>query len=269
MVEGGDLIPILYWIIVLGLSFLIAAIVERNHGEREECIVDHPGPPLRSKVPQNFWGLNLIVAVQQAFLYGSRPTFLSPLILLVTVFKGLLQLAMVMFIVLSIDPDSKPKTTSRDLEDSFTHVWCVNSAKWAMSFLIAVIMSTEMQSCMLYTEAILLVNPRRLVGYKGVLLFTAFLQLAIAVATVWGGIVVVLSFHTVPNIVYSSMSISMIVKMDPAILAMFVEVLDVQGSFTIVHGIQKHGSGESSSSDSETARDAPSRSPPPIRAPSA
>merc|ERR1740121_2209625 len=106
--------------------------------------------------------------------------------------------------------------------------------KWLMVTLLAVFMVDETGDCSTFLEAVLLTNRLRLSVPKVVLLGIGTVQLAIALTIVWGGVVVVLSFQNVPDILYSAMAIKMIAKVDRAFFHMLLEVFCVTGNFLII-----------------------------------
>merc|ERR1719296_171378 len=138
-------------------------------------------------------------------------------------------------LIKDIDPQATPVTTKPS--DPWVHTaWSVNCMKWMMVIFMAVYMEREAGQCRVYTESVLLTNGRRLTLPRHVLLSLAFLHFLIMIGIVWGGVACVLSFQSVPNILYSSTAIILIAKVDGSSWDLVKHVFDIRGEFTIVHG---------------------------------
>lgn len=234
MNEQYDETAVRDWLFILVVALLLAWLVEHfspeHHGEAAR---PERGLFANSLVPINFYALSLVASVQQAYVPSGLLS--AWLVILGTLLKAFMQILALFLTVGAIDPLALP-VTSEPNSPWVSNPWSVNCMKWLMVILLAVFMVDDTGECSTFLEAVLLTNRRRLSVPKVVLLGIGTVQLAIALTIVWGGVVVVLSFQNVPDILYSAMAIKMIAKVDRAFFHMLLEVFCVTGNFLIIHG---------------------------------
>merc|ERR1719296_265763 len=147
----------------------------------------------------------------------------------------MLQLFVLFLVVHDIDPYATPVTTVPS-SPWVKNAWSVNCMKWIMVTFLGVFMVREAADFRMLMESILITCRSRLTIPKACLMFLAVFQYVILMMIIWGGVTAVLSFQAVPDILYSSMSITFIAKVDDAFFTMVSQVFDIEADFTIVHG---------------------------------
>jgi len=224
--ESFDWGSLFYWVSVYGAAMTVVCSVDLYSRDGTDDEV------LESDVPENLWALNLIAAVGQS-TYGSHSVSAVAITLLSTV-MGCLQLFVLFLVVHDIDPNADP-VTSKPSSPWVKSTWSVNCMKWVMVTFLGVFMVREAGDCRMLIEAIIHTNKRRLSEPKFLLFFSAGFQYLILIMIIWGGVTAVLSFQAVPDILYSSMSITFIAKVDEAFFTMVSQIFDLEAEFTIVH----------------------------------
>mmetsp|Transcript_84566 Transcript_84566/g.182299 ORF Transcript_84566/g.182299 Transcript_84566/m.182299 type:complete len:431 (-) Transcript_84566:84-1376(-) len=189
--------------------------------------------PKEVELPGNMWTLNLVSAISQAkigkhFVNGYLTCFL-------TLGMASLQIFALFLVVHDINPDATPVTTVP--KDSWIEGgWSVNTMKWLMVTFMSLLMVTEAGECRTLLTCILETNSHRLLLPRWFLFIVCSFQYIIMLIVIWGGVAAVLSFQSVPDILYSSMSITYIAKVDEAFFVMLVQLLDIQADFLVIHG---------------------------------
>mmetsp|Transcript_7907 Transcript_7907/g.23461 ORF Transcript_7907/g.23461 Transcript_7907/m.23461 type:complete len:433 (-) Transcript_7907:226-1524(-) len=189
--------------------------------------------PKEVELPGNMWTLNLVSAISQAkigkhFVNGYLTCFL-------TLGMASLQIFALFLVVHDINPDATPVTTVP--KDSWIEGgWSVNTMKWLMVTFMCLLMVTEAGEFRDNVTCILETNSHRLNVSRLFLASICSFQYIIMLFVIWGGVAAVLSFQSVPDILYSSMSITYISKVDEAFYIMLMQLLDVEADFVVVHG---------------------------------
>jgi hypothetical protein len=189
--------------------------------------------PKEVELPGNMWTLNLVSAISQAkigkhFVNGYLTCFL-------TLGMASLQIFALFLVVHDINPDATPVTTVP--KDSWIEGgWSVNTMKWLMVTFMSLLMVTEAGECRTLLTCILETNSHRLLLPRWFLFIVCSFQYIIMLIVIWGGVAAVLSFQSVPDILYSSMSITYIAKVDEAFFVMLVQLLDIQADFPVFMG---------------------------------
>lgn len=216
----------LYWSCVYSTVALMVWALHKYSSDCEQADADE------SDVPENLWALNLIAAIRQA-KYG-RFYVNAKVVTALSVFMGCLQLFVLFLVVHDIDPNADP-VTSKPSSPWVKSTWSVNCMKWVMVTFLGVFMVREAGDVRMLLEAIIMTHSERLSTSKTLLYFTSAFQYLILIMIIWGGVTAVLSFQAVPDILYSSMSITFIAKVDEAFFTMVSQVFDIKAEFTIIH----------------------------------
>jgi len=189
--------------------------------------------PKEVHLPENMWALNLIAAIGQAKT-GNKlvsPYFTA----VITMTMASLQIAVLFLVVHDINPNATPVTI--ESSDPWIHTgWTVNCMKWLMVTFMCLLMVTEAGEFRDNVTCILEINSHRINVSRLFLAFICSFQYIIMLFVIWGGVAAVLSFQSVPDILYSSMSITYISKVDEAFYVMLMQLLDVEADFCVVHG---------------------------------
>lgn len=219
---------VLYWSCVNGFVLLgLYGIHKHSHSMQNDVEVVY-----ESDVPENLWALNLIAAVKQAKC--GRLHVPTVAVSTLSMAMGILQLFVLFLVVHDIDPNADP-VTSKPSSPWVKSTWSINCMKWLMVTFLGVFMVREAADCRMLVMATLVTDSQRLFVPKWFLMFMAGFQYLIMIMIIWGGVTAVLSFQAVPDILYSSMSITFIAKVDEAFFTMVSHVFDIDADFTIVH----------------------------------
>jgi len=189
--------------------------------------------PKEVSLPENMWALNLVAAIGQA--KTGRHDISALFTGVVSLFMATLQISVLFLVVHDINPHATPVTTVSS-DPWIDTGWTVNCMKWLMVTFMSVLMVTEAGECRITLTAILETNSHRLAQPRWFLMFICSFQYIIMLFVIWGGVAAVLSFQSVPDILYSSMSITYIAKVDEAFYIMLDQLLDLEADFTVVHG---------------------------------
>lgn len=189
--------------------------------------------PKEVDLPRNMWTLNLVAGISQAKI-GKH--FVNVyLTCALTLGMAFLQLFALFLVVHDINPDAMPVTT--EPKDAWIEGgWSVNTMKWLMVTFMSLLMVAEAGECRILFTCILETNSNRLLLPRWLLFTVCSFQYIIMLVVIWGGVAAVLSFQSVPDILYSSMSITYISKVDEAFFVMLVQFLDIQADFLVIHG---------------------------------
>jgi len=229
-----EILGSLYWVIFFAVVLVLAAVDKyafASEIEEKDSVA----------LPRNLWALNLSAAVKQARIARFRLPVC--LVLALSICLGIMQLFVLFLVVSSIDPTAHP-VTKRPSSPWVDNPWSVNAMKWAMACFLSLFLVKEADDVKQFATATLMTNPVRMVVPKGIILFMAFLQLGVVIMIIWGGVTAVLSFGSVPDILYSSMSISFIAQVDDAFYTFLSAAVHIEGDFIIHfsrlpdHGLQ-------------------------------
>lgn len=232
-----DTFFVVYWTVVAIFLGCIGALYLSGHcfmyaedttDEEEEEVENE-----EVELPNNMWSLNLVAAIGQAKFSNDRKVPVS-LVALISCSMGAIQLLALFLIVHDIDPNATPVTSvpsSAWVKDS----WTVNSMKWIMAGFLCVLLVNEVGQCKMVVNTALRVNHDRLEVTRVLPMVVVTFQYLIALVVVWASISAVLSFQSVPDAVYSSMSITFIIGVDEAMFEFLSLIFDIDADFTILH----------------------------------
>lgn len=163
-------------------------------------------------IPENMWALILVAALGHAKLRNGRsvtPWFVA----MVALAMGFLQMVALFLMSHDLDPHADPITVNPS--SPYGSPWTVNTMKCVMAVFMVVALVSEAGECQRVAEITSSLPPHRLNGCPHWLpISMALFQYTVSLSVVWAGIAVVLSFQSVPDIIYSSMSIMCIATID-------------------------------------------------------
>mmetsp|Transcript_26809 Transcript_26809/g.46517 ORF Transcript_26809/g.46517 Transcript_26809/m.46517 type:complete len:434 (-) Transcript_26809:204-1505(-) len=177
----------------------------------------------------NMWSLNYVAAIGQA-KYGNG-TYVTPGFTgIISVGMCVVQLAGLFLMIGAINPTALPWTKEPGApwlkgESGMT----VNLMKLFMTIFLAVGQVQEVsQSKKIITVAFSSGDHvYKKAWYKFIPLAGAALQYSVAMTVIWGGVATVLSFQTVPDIVYSSMSVFFFTTADEMFADATMQLFDI------------------------------------------
>jgi len=190
--------------------------------------------PRETHLPPNLWSLNLACAVGQVKL--GKADLWSPIVTMLSLFFGALQIISLFLVVHDINPNTTP-VTEHPSSPWVSSPWSVNCMKWIMVTFLSLFMVRESAQCRILLNGIMETNRLRLTVPPAFLFFVASIQYVIVILVIWCGVSAVLSFQAVPDILYSSMSVTFISNVDEACFELLNHVFGVEVDFVIVHGM--------------------------------
>jgi len=182
------------------------------------------------ELPHNTWALILIATVGQAKFSNGRP-IPAWIVCVIAVFMGTIQMAALFLMCHDLDPTAEPLTVRPSTP--YGSVWTVNSMKVIMTIFMVVALVSEAGQCQKVFCQALRVHESRLTSPRWVPLVMEVVQYLIAIAVVWAGVSVILSFQAVPDIIYSSMSIMCISNVDEMFFECMDAVLGIDADFVV------------------------------------
>lgn len=238
-----DVFMLIYWPVMMTLFVLFAfpfirlrESPEQPAEEKTPKIADGEEKEDTFELDANIWALNFVSAIGQAeYENGERVTpFFTGAI---SLFMCSIQYVALGLMIGAIFPGAKPWTTEPASpwlkgENGAT----VNTMKFLMTIFLAVGQVGEVsQSRRVLSIATSIVGKYEYVCpyYAWIPIVGAFCQYVVAIIVIWGGIATVLSFQTVPDIVYSSMSVVFITSADEMFADALLKVLDIKADFEI------------------------------------
>jgi len=192
-----------------------------------------PNGPKEVELPRSMWSLNMVASIGQAKVCDKDIS--AVMVGAVTLFMASLQIFALFLVVHDIDPNAEPITT-KPTSPWIKSGWSVNCMKWLMVTFLSTLMVTEAGDVRMIMTCILETNSSRLREPRVFLMSVCFFQYIILVFVIWGGVSAVLSFQSVPDILYSSMSITYIAKVDEAVFTMLYQVFHIEADFRVIHG---------------------------------
>jgi len=237
--EQIDNFALYYWGTVLCIVILGSLIVFLRYGMFFQSEGTDQGNSDRNSLYENIWALVLVASVGKAHV-ASQVTEAKQRIpvwivgLIVTVLFGL-QISAVILIVGSINPNADPltkKPASPWLQHTEGHT--VNAMKVIMTIFLGASQIGEISQCRRLALVSWNVKSNQLLVSRWVPMISALMQYAVALSVVWSGVVVILSFATCLDIVYSSMSVVFITSGDEMFFDMVEEVCDVESDFDVL-----------------------------------
>eukprot|EP00405_Crypthecodinium_cohnii_P014091 CAMPEP_0206458584 /NCGR_PEP_ID=MMETSP0324_2-20121206/23658_1 /ASSEMBLY_ACC=CAM_ASM_000836 /TAXON_ID=2866 /ORGANISM="Crypthecodinium cohnii, Strain Seligo" /LENGTH=448 /DNA_ID=CAMNT_0053929953 /DNA_START=208 /DNA_END=1554 /DNA_ORIENTATION=- len=221
-----------YWAFVVGVVALIY-FTETGEAFRPSHINGTDSGMPETVLPENLWALNLAAAVGQVAVKGKPlPCWV---VAALSIFMSCLQCLALFLVVHDLNPRAVPVTEYPSTP--WIHSgWSVNTMKWMMVLFLSFILVHEAGDCRMNLEGTLLTNTSRFLLPKYLVFAISALQLVVVFLIIYCGVSAVLSFQAVPDILYSSMSVTFIAGVDESFYALLQTLLDVEADFTIVHG---------------------------------
>lgn len=181
-------------------------------------------------IPENMWALILVAALGHAKLRNGRSV--TPwMVATVALFMGILQMMALFLMSHDLDPKADPVTVNPS--SPYGSPWTVNTMKCVMAVFMVVALVSEAGECQCVAEITSSLPAHRLNGCPHWLpMFMALFQYVVSLSVVWAGIAVVLSFQSVPDIIYSSMSIMCIATIDKLFYEGLHAVLGLESKWT-------------------------------------
>lgn len=232
-----DNFALYYWGTVIAIGVLVSLTLFARFGifaGVSEC----QGSSDRYSLYENIWALVLVSCVGKASIIShSKEKWRIPVwvISLIVAVLFTLQISAVILIVGSIDPNAEPvtkKPASPWLQHRTGHT--VNAMKVIMTIFLGASQIGEISQCRRLALVSWNVRSDNLLVPRFVPMMSALMQYAVALSVVWSGVVVILSFATCLDIVYSSMSVVFITSGDEMFFDMFEEVCDVESNFDVL-----------------------------------
>jgi len=187
-------------------------------------------------LPENMWTLCLIAALSQAKIPGSSKKnavlLRANIVAAICIVMAFIQMAALFLIIHDIDPNSDPVTT--DPSSPFGSPMSVNSMKVIMTLLLAIALVSEAGQCKATFQAGLEVYGCRLGSSRWLPLAMISIQYLVGIAVVWAGCCAILSFQSVPDIIYSSMAITCISNVDEFFYGAFEEATGLDADFHVM-----------------------------------
>lgn len=201
-----------------------------EHLENQEQEDDDEDEDEGEELPHNTWALILIASIGQAKFSNGRP-IPAWLVCVVAIFMGFIQMAALFLMCHDLDPTSEPLTVQPSTP--YGSVWSVNSMKVIMTIFMVVALVSEAGQCQKVFCQAMAVHESRLTAPRWVPMIMEVMQYLIAIAVVWAGVSVILSFQAVPDIIYSSMSIMCISNVDEMFFECMDAVLGIEADFVV------------------------------------
>jgi len=180
---------------------------------------------------QNMWALILVAAVGRAKFESTGAPISTWVIVLVSIFMGSIQLTALFLMIHDLDPNADPFTVKPSTP--FGSPWTVNSMKVIMTIFMVIALVGEAGQCQKVFEIGLAIKEQHFVTSRWVPLGMELFQYVIALCVTWSGVAVILSFQSVPDIIYSSMSIMCISGVDEMFYECFDSVFGLDAKFDI------------------------------------
>jgi len=211
---------------------------ERGRGMHKTVSIlagDHPsagdmlGSPRDKMLAPNIFSLSLVAARGEA--KDGKGNILSPVLVFVaSVAMGLLQLLTLFLVVYDIDPAASPYTAKPGAPWK-TSPLTVNCMKVVMTFFLGMYVVSEAADA--YDNFILGVAIRKgkLLIHWSFVVFIPIYHYFITLTVILAGVSVVLSCQDVPNILYNSMAILFITRVDELFWGFFERTFDIEAEW--------------------------------------
>lgn len=208
--------------------------------ETGETVCLEDGKVQSSHLPENMWSLCLVAALGQAKLPGTNKkaeVFLRANVVAgISIVMAFIQSAALFLIIHDIDPNSDPLTT--DPSSPYGSPWSVNTIKVIMTFLLAIALVSEAGQVKATFQVALEVYSSRLRSSRWLPITMISIQYLMGIAVVWAGCCAILSFQSVPDIIYSSMAITCISNVDEFFYEAFQEVTGLDADFRVMKRLE-------------------------------
>lgn len=230
-----DLFAVVYCFCIALLVAIVYATEDGSAFTASAGKAGNLGVP-QSVLPQNLWALNLAAAVGQCSVRRRplRPSIVACL----SIFMVGLQCLALFLVANDINPNAMPVTVHPSTP-WVHHGWSVNTMKWLMVVFLSLFMVAEAADCRVNLESVLVTNSKRFLVPKSLVFLVSSTQFVVVFLVVWCGVSAVLSFQAVPDILYSSMSVTFISRVDESFFKLLQSLVDIEADFTIIHGKQE------------------------------
>lgn len=179
----------------------------------------------------NIWSLSLVASHGKA--KDRRGNILSPWVVFIAgVIMGLIQLLTLFLVVYDIDPTASPYT-SKPGAPWKTSPFTVNCMKVVMVFFLGMYVVSEAADA--YDNFILglAMKGRELLIHWSCVLSIPVFHYLITLCVILAGVSVVLSCQDVPNILYNSMAILFITRVDELFWGFFERTFDIEADWNV------------------------------------
>jgi len=179
----------------------------------------------------NVWALNLVASHGKAL--DRHGNMLSPkLVFFAGFIMGIIQLLTLFLVVYDIDPSASPYTETPNSPWK-TSPLTVNTMKVVMVFFLGMYVVSEAADA--YDNYVLGValKPEVLHIHRFFVLFIPFFHYFITLSVILAGVSVVLSCQDVPNILYNSMAILFITRVDELFWGFFERTFDIDAEWRV------------------------------------
>lgn len=204
--------------------------------EDGESVLLEDGKLETTHLPENMWSLCLVAALGQAKLPNSNKkseVLLRPgVVAVICVFMALIQVGALFLIIHDIDPNSDTITT--EPSTPYGSPASVNSIKVIFTLLLAIALVSEAGQVKATFQVGLEVYSCRLRTSRWLPLAMVSMQYLVGIAVVFSGCCAILSFQSVPDIIYSSMAITCISNVDEFFYEAFQEVTGLEADFRVM-----------------------------------
>jgi len=208
------------------------AVVKVREDERDEDEDEADGEEEGVELPENMWALILIAALGQATIESSDKVISMWWVVVLAVFMAMIQITALFLMIHDLDPHASPYTVKPSTP--FGSAWTVNSMKVIMSIFMTIALVGEAGQVYNVVNLGMRVKAEKL-GRKERLaaLTMEVFQYVIGICVTWSGVAVILSFQSVPDIVYSSMSVLAISGVDEMFYSCFDAICGLNADFKI------------------------------------
>jgi len=230
-----------YWGSVASVVFLIACLSQNVNTQLDKATNDIQAQNQDNgdsddegdegeteELPRNMWALILVSGLGQAKFETNEKPISMWLAVLVSLFMGTVQLTALFLMIHDLDPKADPYTLKPSTP--FGSPWTVNSMKVIMTLFMVIALVSEAGQCNNVFSMGMNVKADK---FRCVPLVMELFQYVIAISVTWSGVAVILSFQSVPDIIYSSMSIMCISGVDEMFFECFDAVFGLDASFKI------------------------------------
>jgi len=165
------------------------------------------------ELSESIWSTPLLCVLEQLkYPDGTRmsPLFASSVVL----FMGALQMFTLFLIGRALNPDAHPITVHPSTPWN-KEAWTVNCMKWIMTLFLSVFMMGDARQFQVNLREVMCIGHRHKI-VRIPIIFSA-MHFAVLLSTVIVGVSSVLSFQSVPDILYSSLAITFISHVDDMI----------------------------------------------------
>lgn len=226
---------LLYWGVVAVVTFGIMFISKSRPESSDETADDDVSKDAKDEetdeLPRNMWALILVSAIGQAKFESNEKPISTWLVVLVSLFMGTIQLTALFLMIHDLDPNADPYTVRPSTP--FGSPWTVNSMKVIMTIFMVIALVSEAGQCNKVFSVGMQIKDEKFISSRTIPLAMELFQYIIAISVTWSGVAVILSFQSVPDIIYSSMSIMCISGVDEMFFECFDAVIGLDADFEV------------------------------------